>query len=223
MLTLALEFSTSRRSVALLKDRPEKARPDVLGTASDEGARSVKPLGLITRVLREAGIRRDDIERVAVGLGPGSYTGVRSSIALAQGWQLARGIKLVGVSTAACLAFQAQVRGWFGQVTVVIDAQRNELYLASYHLSQDRRELVQPLRLIGMGELAAHSAPGSMLVGPDIAKWALQGQTLFPEAWALGSLADEQGASVAGENLEPIYLRETSFVKAPPARRLPES
>ena len=49
---------------------------------------------------------------------------------MAQGWQLARGVKLLGVSSAECLAAQAQAEKIFGRVNVVIDAQRNEFYLA---------------------------------------------------------------------------------------------
>jgi len=63
---------------------------------------------------------------IAVGLGPGSYTGVRAAIALAQGWQLAREIKLLGVSSVEAIAVQAQAEKIFGRVNVVMDAQRNE-------------------------------------------------------------------------------------------------
>ena len=72
---------------------------------------------------------------IAVGLGPGSYTGIRVAISMAQGWQLARGVKLLGVSSAECLAAQAQAEKIFGRVNVVIDAQRNEFYLATYEIS----------------------------------------------------------------------------------------
>ena len=59
---------------------------------------------------------------IAVGLGPGSYTGIRAAIAVAQGWQLARGIKLLGINSVECLAAQAQAGKIFGRVNVVIDA-----------------------------------------------------------------------------------------------------
>ena len=47
---------------------------------------------------------REAIEAIAVGLGPGSYTGIRAAIALAQGWQLAREVKTLGVSSVAAMA-----------------------------------------------------------------------------------------------------------------------
>ena len=62
-------------------------------------ARPGRP-ALIDDALREAGVEREQIDCLAIGLGPGSYTGVRAAIAVAQGWQLARGIRLLGVSTA---------------------------------------------------------------------------------------------------------------------------
>ena len=91
-------------------------------------------------MLREAGLEREQIEVIAVGLGPGSYTGIRVAISIAQGWQLARGVKLLGVSSAECLAAQAQAEKIFGRVNVVIDAQRNEFYLAAYEISSGRLE-----------------------------------------------------------------------------------
>ena len=72
---------------------------------------------------------------IAVGLGPGSYTGIRAAIAMAQGWQLARGVKLLGVSSAEALAAQAQAENIFGRVNLVIDAQRGEFYLATWEIS----------------------------------------------------------------------------------------
>ncbi len=90
---------------------------------------------LIKKVLAESGSTREQIEVIAVGLGPGSYTGIRVALSIAQGWQLARGVKLLGISSAECLAAQAQAEKISGRVNVVIDAQRNEFYLASYEVS----------------------------------------------------------------------------------------
>ena len=90
---------------------------------------------MIEEVLAKTKIGREEIEVIAVGLGPGSYTGIRAAIAVAQGWQLAREIKLLGISSAECLAAQAQAEKIFGRVNVVIDAQRGEFYLAGWEIS----------------------------------------------------------------------------------------
>jgi len=63
---------------------------------------------------------------LAVGLGPGSYTGIRVALSIAQGWQLAGGVKLLGLSSVECVAAQAQAEKISGRVNVLIDAQRND-------------------------------------------------------------------------------------------------
>src|SRR5438093_12137718 len=128
MKILALEFSTDHRSVAVVED------DQVRGRARETGTRERRALGLVESALREAGLEREQVECLAVGLGPGSYSGIRSAIALAQGWQLARGTKLIGISSVEGLAAQAQRERIFGRVNIVIDAQRNEFYLASYEI-----------------------------------------------------------------------------------------
>ena len=59
-----------------------------------------------------------------------------------------------------------------------------------------------------------------VLVGPEVDRWSGEGRVLFPDAATLGGLATLETDSVPGEKLEPIYLRETTFVKAriPPPR-----
>ena len=111
--------------------------------------------GLIEKVLAAAKISREEIEVIAVGLGPGSYTGIRAAIAVAQGWQLARGVKLLGVSSAECLAAQAQAEKIFGRVNVVIDAQRNEFYLATWEISEAERKEIEPLKIVPAADIAA--------------------------------------------------------------------
>ena len=102
MTILALEFSSAQRSVAIARDG------DVLAEASETGGRGTNAFGLIEKVLAAAKIGREEIECLAVGLGPGSYTGIRVALSIAQGWQLARGVKLLGIGSVECLAAQAQ-------------------------------------------------------------------------------------------------------------------
>jgi tRNA threonylcarbamoyl adenosine modification protein YeaZ len=222
MMILAIEFSSPMRSVALLR-KTTCPTPELLGSLTDEGARSVKPLTLIDKLLVQTQTPRHAVDTLIVGLGPGSYTGIRSAIALAQGWQLARGVQVAGISSVDCLAFQAQTKGWFGRVRIVIDAQRNEFYLATYLLTPDRRELLEPLRLVSRTELTSSPIQTTeLVVGPEVNKWWEAGRVLCPEAAALGLLVPAELPSLPGERLEPIYLRESTFVKAPPARVVPD-
>src|SRR6059036_3923993 len=122
MKILALEFSSSRRSVAVLTASGKSA-----AASSNEPQRSTRALALITQALAKASLNRTEIDCIAVGLGPGSYTGIRVAISIAQGWQLATGVKLLGISSADAIAERARLDGLTGQVTCVIDATRGIL------------------------------------------------------------------------------------------------
>src|SRR5437868_6134532 len=100
MKILAVEFSSDQRSVAILEDNV------VLGRASEMGGR--RALELVEKALSDAKTEREQIEYLIIGIGPGSYNGIRGAIALAQGWQLGRGIKISGISSVECLAAQAR-------------------------------------------------------------------------------------------------------------------
>ena len=222
MKILAIEFSSAQRSVAVVQACG--AGPHALEASAevvDTGARSANVLGLVEEALRTAQLDREQVECLAVGLGPGSYTGIRSAIALAQGWQLARGVKLLGVSSVECLAAQAQADGIYGRVHVVIDAQRHEFYLASYDLSAVARREIEPLRLATAEEVRARVQAGGTLIGPEAAGFFPGSRAIFPRAATLGRLAWGRTDFVPGEALVPIYLRPTQFVKAPPPRILP--
>src|SRR5262245_8115231 len=120
MKILALEFSSEQRSVAVVHG--EKLVAQVVET----GGRNTRAMAMLEQALQQAGLGRETLECLAVGLGPGSYTGIRAAIAVAQGWQLAREIRLLGISSVDVLAAQAQAASLFGSVHIVIDAQRNE-------------------------------------------------------------------------------------------------
>ncbi len=236
MTILALEFSSAQRSVAVLREedsgsvahhcaeRPPAALPlfreqltlsEVIET---NRGNAMRPLAMVEEALRQAGVERDQIECLAVGRGPGSYTGIRAAIALAQGWQLARGVKLLGVSSAEAIAAEAENAGLRGRVHVVLDAQRNEFYLAAWEIGPTGRREVEPLRLTGREEIDRRAQAGETLIGPDITRWVASGRGVFPRAAIVGQLALGRTDFTPGEKLEPIYLRETQFVKAPPPR-----
>jgi len=215
MKILALEFSTAQRSVAVVVDG------QVRGRAQETGTRENRALSLIEAALGAAGLERESVDCLAVGLGPGSYNGVRSAIALAQGWQLARGTRILGTSSVESLAAQARIEKIHGQVNIVIDAQRNEFYLARYEVSAAGCREVTPLRLAGREEVLALARAGEIVLGPEVtSEWPAAHQ-IFPDAAMVGQLASQRSDFVPGERLEPIYLRETRFVKAPPPRIIP--
>ena len=218
---LALEFSSPVRSVAVLAAANRTVTGGLaVSSATDAEAKERRPLSLVEEALTKAATQREQIEGIVVGLGPGSYTGVRSAIALAQGWELARKVRVMGLGSADCLAAGAQARGWLGKINVVIDAQRGEVYCAEYEIDAAGFRLVQPLRLLSIDEARRNSS--GLVVGPEVDRWFEGGRVLVPEAEALGRLAIGRDDWTRSEKVEPIYLRATSFVKAPPARVLPD-
>lgn len=87
-------------------------------------------LGLVDEVLSAAGLRLDEVTRIAAGVGPGSFTGLRIGIATARGLAQATGAELVGVSTLRALAAGAPA----GErpVAAVLDARRAEVFAAAW-------------------------------------------------------------------------------------------
>ena len=207
MKILALEFSSSKRGVAVAEG------DSVLATVATDNLKT-SPLTLIDEALQKAHLNRATIEVIALGIGPGSYTGIRSAIATAQGWQLARNVKLPPISSAEVLAATARNNGQRSEIHLLIDAQRNEYYHTSWNLTDETQTETTPLHIIGIAEaktLEAH--------GPDIA-YSPTCHPLYPNAAILAQLAVNRTDFQPGEAIKPIYLRPTEFAKAPPLRKL---
>jgi tRNA threonylcarbamoyladenosine biosynthesis protein TsaB len=215
MKILAVDFSSLSRSVAVIE---EGVSVSAVRAAEVSGRRA---LGLVEEVLRQAGWEREEIATIAVGLGPGSYTGIRGAIALGQGWQLGRGVNLLGISAVECLAAQAQAEKMTGPIHIVVDAQRNEFYLASYEIGVGHRLETELLRLAPFEEIQRLDKAEARILGPGITKWFPHAMNVFPDAAILARLACGRRDYVPGAKLEPIYLREVSFKKAPPLRMIP--
>jgi tRNA threonylcarbamoyladenosine biosynthesis protein TsaB len=214
MTILALEFSSPQRSVALARGGI------VLSEVVESGGRNTPAFGMIEKVLSEAKTGREEIDVIAVGLGPGSYTGVRAAISIAQGWQLALGTKLLGVGSVEAIATQAQAENIFGRVNVLVDAQRNEFYLATYEITPDGLREIAPLKILSRAEVESRAGADGVLIGPEVTRWFPGGRVIFPRAAMLAELAARRGDFMPGEKLEPIYLRETNFVKAAAVRSI---
>src|SRR5882757_11540685 len=108
MKILALEFSSPQRSAAILNE--DTSGPLSLSEMVETGGPAIKAFDMVEKVLRETQLEREQIDCVAIGIGPGSYSGIRSAIALAQGWQLARPIKILGLSSVETLADRKSTR-----------------------------------------------------------------------------------------------------------------
>src|SRR5262245_6055945 len=162
MKILAIDFSSDLRSVAALDSATGAS-----GAAAESGGRVARAFSLADTVLRQAGFEREAVDCLAIGLGPGSYTGIRAAIAIAQGWELARldrPVGLVGISSVECIAAQALAEGMSGRVHVVVDAQRAEFYLASYDLEVQGVRIAHALRLAGADEVRERENSGGQVI-----------------------------------------------------------
>ena len=163
---LGLDTATAGTAVALWApggpeverrdDPPPGARP----------AHAQRLLPLVEEVLAAAGASWDDVERIAVGVGPGGFTGLRLGVATAHALAQARGCELVGVSSLAALALRGDCPPLRrdsppvspgGAVVAAIDARRGEVFAAAY-------PGFGPVAL-KPAELAARIESGSLTVG----------------------------------------------------------
>lgn len=127
MRLLAIDTSSDACAVGLAVDGNLTARSETAGRAHAELL-----MGMIDQAMAEAGLAFADLDRIAVTIGPGSFTGVRVGIAAARGLALASGVPAVGVSTLAVHADAARPVAGSRPVLAVLAAGRGELYGALY-------------------------------------------------------------------------------------------
>lgn len=152
-------------------------------------ASNTRLLPELDQLLSEQGIAREDVAAVAVGRGPGSFTGVRIALATAKGVASALGVALVGVSTLDAVAWNAQAHGVRGRLAVVADAMRHEVYPVRFDLTDDgvRRLDVDTVAKAqaAADRLAAES--NLVIAGDGLAKYrdlfAAAGTVLPEELW----------------------------------------
>lgn len=207
MTCLALEFSSQRRSVAVARDGV------LLSEAWVMGGTSTSAPGLIQEALGKSGLRAVEVGRLVVGIGPGSYTGIRRALATLQGWHLALGTPLAAVGSMELLARIAHERLGRG-CDLAADAQRGEWACAS----MEGGRLQTALKLRTLEELRAGIAAGRSVVTPDE---GLPGALVLHPTAALAALVGGGLEERRPESLAPIYLREAAFVKAPAPRPIP--
>ncbi|HLN08081.1 MAG TPA: tRNA (adenosine(37)-N6)-threonylcarbamoyltransferase complex dimerization subunit type 1 TsaB [Xanthobacteraceae bacterium] len=131
---------------------------------------------LLDRVIEHAGIAFADLARIAVTVGPGSYTGLRVGIAAARAIALVTGSPAIGVSTLAALAAPHVAASETRTIVAAIDARHGHVYFQA--TGPDGRALVAPRLSTIDGALRAIAARPCLIVGP--------GAELLAAAWRLG-------------------------------------
>jgi len=211
---LALETSAERGGVALFEGDALIGEADVGADERHAASLLVCLDALLARVGRPLG----DVDRIALAIGPGSFTGLRIGLATALGLAFGTARKLVPVPTLAALALQADTPGL---VVPLLDARRNEVYAGLYDgagraLRDDACcALDDWLALLPAGELALlgsgadlHRAKLEAALGPrarvlPVAAGALRARSVG----RLGLRLAAEGALRAPEEVELRYLR----------------
>lgn len=164
--------------------------------AMDKG-QAERLLPLLEELLAEAGLGWSDLTRLAVGTGPGNFTGVRISVAAARGLALGLGIPALGVTRLDALA-----HGLPRPLTVIEDARRDEVYVQSF-----TEDGAGPARLCNASTVVLTTASTGSAAGPDALPAALPLARAIAEIAAARTLPQPRPA--------PFYLRGADA--APPS------
>lgn len=237
---LAIETSSLRGSVALWETRgtaglaaPSETKAGSVSETEPEQGRLVgyarhearnehaeRMLGLVEDALSQAGWCKTDLTRVAVGVGPGSFTGVRVALAIAQGITLGLGIPGVGVGSLRAVALGASNEDTRARV-VVRDARRDEFFVARY--APDGTELTAPFVVLQSeaegilrARFFAEESPehgDNVLVGHRVGAlpFAETDETCEPDARPVARWGAPLEASE--HPIAPHYLRGPSLVR----------
>ena len=164
-----LAFDTANEIIAIgLGVLHASSRMIELTASVEAEARRASNTQLLSRIdaaLAEHGVAREDIACVAVGRGPGSFTGVRIAMATAKGIASALEVPLVGVSSLDAVAWNAWAAGERGPLSVVADAMRKEVYPVRYLLNDTGIERLEADRVVKAEDAARELAAEGDLSG----------------------------------------------------------
>lgn len=225
---LAIDTATEACSVALWNNGESLAQFEL---CPREHTQRILPM--VQQILAEAGLTLAQLDALAFGRGPGSFTGVRIGVGIAQGLALGADLPMLGVSTLATMVQGAWRVGAAGQVLSAIDARMGEVYWGEYRRDvdgiwqgEDSEAVLSPqqaaARLAALqGEWATVGTGWQTY--PDMAAASglslRDGQIRLPHAedmLPLALQAWQAGAALAVEQAQPVYLRnEVTWKKLP--------
>ncbi len=213
---LALESAGHGCSVALLAGARLVER---LEEAPRRHAATLLPMA--EACLAEAGLALRELDAVAFGRGPGSFTGVRIATGVAQGIAFAAGLAVVPVSNlAACAAAALRLRGW-RKVLIALDARMGEVYTGAFTCGDDglptaagAEALCGPEALVAPGPRGWQGAGSAFAAYPALAARLGLDEVdaniapLARDLLGLAVAALARGDAVAAEDALPVYLRD---------------
>ncbi len=228
MRILAIDTATEACSVALWNDGTTFAHFEL---CPREHTQRILPL--VRAALADADVKLTDLDALAFGRGPGSFTGVRIGIGIAQGLALGAELPMIGVSTLATMAQGAWRKTGATRVLAAIDARMGEVYWAEYQRDADGvwhgEETEAVLKPEAVSERLQQLDGSWAMVGTGWGAWPelaanspltlTDGEMLLPTAEDMLPIARQLFAAqkwVAVEQAEPVYLRnEVTWKKLP--------
>ena len=191
MTLVAFDTSTPSTVVAV-EEGGEVLSRHLPAPPDDHPAHSTQLLAAAAGLLDEAGSSWAAVDRVGVGVGPGTFTGLRISAATAEGLRRARAAAVIGVGSLEALALPARERWPSRPVCAIIDARRGELFAAGWMAGG--RAAFGP-RVVGVGEVAG-------LFRPPEAEWVVVGDA--PESFEMALEASGVERPAPGDPLNLI-------------------
>lgn len=223
MKILALDTATEACSVALYHNGETLAQ-----IAYCPQQQSQQLLPMVQALLGEAQTTLTQLDYLAFTRGPGSFTGVRIAVSMAQGLAFGADLPVIGISTLAALAQQAISEAGEQQVAVALDARMGELYFARFNEQAGLASLLGEEQVISPHVALAQCQTGDCGVGsgwPAYPELATKLHTLpeltYPNAQYILPLAIQaikQGQAVSAELAQPVYVRDTVTWKKLPGR-----
>ena len=225
---LAIDTATEACSVALWNNGEKHALFEI---CPREHTQRILPM--VQQILAESGVSLNRLDALAFGRGPGSFTGVRIGIGIAQGLAMGSDLPMIGVSTLATMAQGAFRQMGATQVLAAIDARMGEVYWGQYQRQNDGVWLGENTEAVFTPERAQQNVMAlagewaSVGTGwgtyPDMAAATpitlVDGQITLPQAEDMLPLALVDfalGKMTAVENAQPTYLRnEVTWKKLP--------
>ena len=213
MLLLAFDTATPAVTAAIGESAPDGAFTLRAGASSVDARRHGELLSpTVQRLTEEAGITLADLDAVAVGIGPGPYTGLRVGLATAHALADALGIPCHGVTTLDALAFAT---GRTEPFLAMTDARRKEVFWARY---DDRLTRVGEVQVAKPAELDTGGLPlvggGARMYAEVLGAGAGDPEPLHPDAAAMAELVLlrlSQGVKLPEP--QPLYLRRPDAVE----------
>lgn len=206
---LAFDTSTETLSVAV---RHGDTVIERTGAGGAQASSTLIPL--VQSLLAEAGLQLRELDAIAFGRGPGSFTGLRTACSVAQGLGFGAGVPLLPVDTLLAVAEEARHRFGAQQVLAVLDARMEQVYSAAYDFTAAAAPAVEP-KLSAPEELVL--PPGFALAGNAFEAYGdrLPGgaprHPALPTAAAMLRLAPAlltDGRCVAPADAWPLYVRD---------------